>query len=55
MKVLVEKNGEVEEIVAEEGSYALCIQLQDLEFMAKQERRRVKRFENTEVQRAWLA
>ena len=52
VKVLVEKNVEGEEIVAEEGSYAFCIQLQTLEFMAKQERRHVKRFEKKEVQRA---
>ena len=45
----------VEEVVAEEGSYAFCIPLQDLEFMAKQERMYVKRFEKTEVQKTRLA
>ena len=47
----MEKNVEVEEIVAEEGSYVLCIQLLALEFMAKLERRYVKRFEKTEMER----
>ena len=52
---MVEKNGGVEEIVAEEGSYAFCIHLQALEFMAKQERMHVKKFEKTEVKKTRLA
>ena len=35
VKLVENKDGEVEEIVAEEGNFAFCMQLQALEFMAE--------------------
>ena len=45
MTVVENKDGKVEEIVAEEGNFAFCMQLQALEFMAEQEQLRVRKYE----------
>ena len=52
LKTEVKMGGEVKEVATEEDRVAFCMQLQAMEFMAEQERLRVRKYEKRKAQRA---